>query len=517
MRRARRKNGILKHIIGVAIFFISIFFGPSFVEPDFTQENTYILKLEDVEIGRVENEADGERLLQIAKERISSYTDEITYFDVTLTVEGTHEFFADYTDEDEVVSNFILQLPDYMEETLERCYTLKVGDYLVVLSSIVEVQETLQAAIDLYDLDGDFEVQLQQDDSRGFSVLTASITAKRVEEDATIDRGQAGFTVLEEELFSKASYLEELSFNDFDYGIYEMWFDDTVEIMECYLNPDEISTVEYAIEEITKENDEDVIYTVESGDTLSYITIVTGVPMEDIIAMNDALESEYSTIRIDQELIVTVPKPTLTIGYMATVYEEEEYSAAVIYVDNDDWYTTDQVTLQEPSTGFRKATSNITYYNGEIYVEEVLKEDVLMEAVPKIVEKGTQIPPTYIKPLYGGTFSSGFGYRSFNGGGYHYGVDWAVPTGSSVLASCGGVVTRSGWSSSYGYCIYITHPDGKETRYAHNSKLYVSVGDTVYQGQVIALSGNTGNSFGAHLHFEIRINGVAVNPLEYIQ
>ena len=98
----------------------------------------------------------------------------------------------------------------------------------------------------------------------------------------------------------------------------------------------------------------------------------------------------------------------------------------------------------------------------------------------------------------------------------HKGVDWSVPVGTSVYASSGGTVTRAGWSSSYGYCVYIQHPDGKETRYAHCSKLYVSVGDTVVQGQLIALSGNTGDSTGPHLHFEIRVNGVAVNPLLYV-
>lgn len=140
-----------------------------------------------------------------------------------------------------------------------------------------------------------------------------------------------------------------------------------------------------------------------------------------------------------------------------------------------------------------------------------------MEAVPKIVERGTQIPPTYIKPLSGGYLSSGFGYRSFRGGGYHYGMDWACPTGTTIYASSGGTVTRAGWSSSYGYVVYIQHPGGVETRYAHNSRLLVKQGQTVVQGQAIALSGNTGDSSGPHLHFEYRINGTAVNPKNYIR
>ena len=84
------------------------------------------------------------------------------------------------------------------------------------------------------------------------------------------------------------------------------------------------------------------------------------------------------------------------------------------------------------------------------------------------------------------------------------------------MASNAGVVTRAGWGSGYGYVIYISHADGRETRYGHLSKILVKVGQSVSQGEKIALSGNTGVSTGAHLHFEILINGSQVNPLNYL-
>ena len=106
--------------------------------------------------------------------------------------------------------------------------------------------------------------------------------------------------------------------------------------------------------------------------------------------------------------------------------------------------------------------------------------------------------------------SSGFGKRARPTKGastYHKGVDWATPVGTTVLASSAGTVTRAGWGSGYGYCVYIQHPDGRSTRYGHLSKVLVKAGQTVSQGQKIALSGNTGVSTGPHLHFEILVGG----------
>ena len=163
--------------------------------------------------------------------------------------------------------------------------------------------------------------------------------------------------------------------------------------------------------------------------------------------------------------------------------------------------------------------SDVTYKNENAINRNIVKEEILLEAVAKVVERGTKVPPTYIKPISGGSISSGFGRRNSPGGigsRNHQGVDFAIPSGSTVMASSGGKVSSAGWSGGYGYCVLITHPDGSQTRYAHLSKVLVSAGQTVSQGQKIALSGNTGISTGPHLHFEIILNGTPVNPLNYI-
>ena len=113
----------------------------------------------------------------------------------------------------------------------------------------------------------------------------------------------------------------------------------------------------------------------------------------------------------------------------------------------------------------------------------------------------------------GYTVTSEFGQRW---GRLHAGLDLGCPVGSNVRAADGGTVIQAGYHPSYGYLVVIDHQNGMETYYAHNSQLLVSVGDKVYQGQQIAESGNTGRSTGPHCHFEIHVNGSAVNPRNYL-
>ena len=241
--------------------------------------------------------------------------------------------------------------------------------------------------------------------------------------------------------------------------------------------------------------------------------------MDRIIELNDSLVDERTTIRIGDELIITVPEPEILIVRKEERFIEEYYNEEIIYIPIDEWYTTQQRTIQEPSAGIRNIAAIIHYHNHTIVERDILKEEILYQAVPRIVERGTKIPPTYIKPLSGGRMTSGFGRRVAPVRGAstnHRGVDWATPVGTPIVASSGGIVAKAGWGSGYGYVVYINHPDGRQTRYGHLSRILVTAGQHVSQGQRIALSGNTGISSGPHLHFEILINGVQVNPLRYL-
>ena len=115
-----------------------------------------------------------------------------------------------------------------------------------------------------------------------------------------------------------------------------------------------------------------------------------------------------------------------------------------------------------------------------------------------------------------GTITSRFGASSSIRSGAHTGTDIATPTGTPIKAVASGTVTFSARSGPYGNLIKITHENGVETWYGHCSKLYATVGQTVEAGDVIAAVGSTGNSTGPHLHLEIRIDGTAINPQNYL-
>ena len=112
-----------------------------------------------------------------------------------------------------------------------------------------------------------------------------------------------------------------------------------------------------------------------------------------------------------------------------------------------------------------------------------------------------------------GPISSGFGYRW---GRLHAGVDIPLPEGTPLRAAAGGRVAIAGWVGGYGNYTCIQHTGSLSTCYGHQSRLGVSVGQTVSQGQVIGYSGNTGHSTGPHVHFEVRINGNPVDPMGYL-
>ncbi|MDM8011582.1 MAG: M23 family metallopeptidase [Parasphingorhabdus sp.] len=124
------------------------------------------------------------------------------------------------------------------------------------------------------------------------------------------------------------------------------------------------------------------------------------------------------------------------------------------------------------------------------------------------------------KPSSTGMITSSYGYRRdpFTGGGaMHSGIDFKGPKGQPILAAAGGRVTHAGWKSGYGKAVEITHGNGLMTRYAHLSRIDVAAGQRIEQGIQLGAMGSTGRSTGTHLHFEVRLNGRAINPRPFLE
>ncbi|MBN7773385.1 peptidoglycan DD-metalloendopeptidase family protein [Clostridium aminobutyricum] len=256
---------------------------------------------------------------------------------------------------------------------------------------------------------------------------------------------------------------------------------------------------------------------VKSGDTLSGIAQAYGMKISDLKEANPTLNPEK--LSIGQKIVLTKPAPLVTIKTVevATYRQEIPYSTEEQQVST--LYKGESSVKVQGVNGEEQVTARITRENGVQVNTEILASQILSEPVAKVVLKGTkELPPlqgtgSLKYPVSGARLTSKFGTRW---GRMHYGIDLACPVGTAVRAADGGTVTFAGYSGSYGYVVKISHGGGVVTLYAHNSKLLVSKGDRVYQGQQIAKSGNTGRSTGPHCHFQVEINGVPKNPLNYL-
>lgn len=179
-----------------------------------------------------------------------------------------------------------------------------------------------------------------------------------------------------------------------------------------------------------------------------------------------------------------------------------------------------QESLNADKSALNKKRQAVAADNAELS-EEIADLQAAADALTaQIKDYGNSDSPysgSMIWPV-SGHISCEYGYRycPYHGYELHTGIDIAVGTGTSVKAASSGVVRQAYYNSSYGNMVLIDNGGGIYTLYAHNSSLLVSAGQKVSQGQVIARSGNTGNSTGPHVHFEVRVNGQYVNPRNYL-
>lgn len=169
--------------------------------------------------------------------------------------------------------------------------------------------------------------------------------------------------------------------------------------------------------------------------------------------------------------------------------------------------------------GSKEVLADVTYRNGKKINENIINEKVIKESKPSIIYKGSKNPINdgiaFLEhPTRGGSVTSNFGQRW---GRNHNGLDIARNTGDPVYSAFDGIVKECQYESGYGNKILIQHENNIQTIYGHLSAFKVKVGDEVKKGDIIGKVGSTGRSTGPHLHFEVRVNGAPVNPIDYIE
>lgn len=489
------------------ICFICLIYIPKETTVQNSTEGTgyFTVVLNDQVLGAMNSEAEANEALVDARGRISAEVGEIVYMNPDLKVYQEQQSFGKRLTVDEMA--------DAMYEVLEGsqmvfnkqdAFTIRINDYTTTLSSKEEIVELIEGVKEKYDVDNEFQVRLTGNADAATSEFGVEIVKA--------DVGSSGASKVINNVNGNV-VIEANADTIFEDGTLAMIFSEEISVTPTSVNASQISNVQTALEEITNETEAKTIYTVEAGDTLSQIASKYGLTTSDLCDLNEGLSVD-GVIGIGDQLVVTVPTPELSVKVFEEMTYEESYNAEVQYVDDDTMYQGQYSVIQEGSEGYREVVAVVQYENNAEVSRDIIKETLLVESVPRILRRGTQTPPTYVKPIAGGYLTSGFGARW---GTNHNGVDWGVPVGTSVKASSAGVVVRAGWFSGYGICVDIQHPNGTMTRYGHLSRALVSVGQTVSQNQQIALSGNTGQSTGPHLHFEIRINGTPVNPLPYLE
>ena len=484
--------------------------------------NSVSVFVNGTQVGTVKDASEVDGMILEARRRIASENSNLVLVNSEVVLSGSTDVVGQVDDRQTIVDNIYNVFHESVMKTKQPAYEVKINEFTVNLKNIDDVIALLNAAKEEYDPESEWKVWLVTDNTRELNVLTTKIEKVSDTETTVIDKPvvfpKAGALLKMEEIYDAA--FSQKDANSYEFGVRNIDFDENVEVVQAYVDGDKISTLEDAIEAVTKTSEKSKIYEVVAGDTLGGIAQKNDMSIADIISLNSArIPDESAMLRVGDEITISSPEPELSVVRTERRYYEENYDADVIYIDNDEWYTNHTEVRQQPVTGYRKVVADVTYRNAELVNTEILHEDIAVKAVAKIVERGTKIPPTYVYPVWG-RISSGFGKRKAPKRGastFHKGVDFAVPIGTAVMASCGGTVTRAGWGSGYGYCVYIQHPDGRSTRYGHLSKVLVKAGQAVSQGQKIALSGNTGVSTGPHLHFEILIGGGQVNPLKYLQ
>lgn len=302
-------------------------------------------------------------------------------------------------------------------------------------------------------------------------------------------------------------------FTDEGAQVVEFNIEPAMELKEKSFTFEEVKTADEAYKMLTQGGRQEALYIAEEEETLEAIAERYGMTLEEIQKLNPEL---VDPIEKGTHVKVYQGCPMIQVKMEQIISMEQDLPFETEVRQDGNMYQGESKVLQEGVNGKKVITIHQGKTNGNIDFSVMNNQTISAEPVKRVVVEGTKeraATGTFMNPTTG-RLTSRFGPRW---GRMHKGIDVANSIGTSILAADGGVVTKACYSGSYGNLIEIDHQNGYKTRYAHLSGYKVSVGDKVTQGQLIGLMGSTGRSTGSHLHFEVIVDNVQVNPLGYVQ
>lgn len=265
-------------------------------------------------------------------------------------------------------------------------------------------------------------------------------------------------------------------------------------------------------------NDKNKTYKVKDGDSVKSISNQNKMSPEEFLIANQDITDENALLYKGQEVIISYINPRITIIEETHSVKKEKVRYKTIEKTDDNLMPGHYEVIQKGKKGTSKITRKIKKQNGKITEALIVSTEVLSEPINKIVKTGSSVDWAW-PTVSNYTITENFGYvlRSDIGESVarsHDGIDIAgLGCGTPIYAANSGTVIQAGWNSGLGQSIQISHGKGIVSVYAHLNSIYVSTGQNIKKGQRIGAMGNTGYSFGCHLHFQLEKNGILFDPM----
>ncbi|MNH90282.1 Murein hydrolase activator NlpD precursor [compost metagenome] len=292
-------------------------------------------------------------------------------------------------------------------------------------------------------------------------------------------------------------------------------FVEKVDQSQVETDPAKVLSAEEAVKLLTQGEQETVTYEVKPGDTFSSIAKRAGISQKELMSMNSG--TKETALQIGADLKLSASEPVLTVKTVESMAKEAVTSPDVEVRKTNQLRKGVSKVVAPGVSGKKLMSFRVVKENGQVVQKQFLSQKVTSPSQPKVILQGTKVASTtgsgrFAWPVIAHSVTSTFGERWNK---MHKGIDM-ISSDYSIMAADGGTVSFAGVKTGYGNCIVINHGNGYETLYGHLSRIDVKRGDKVGRGEHIGIMGDTGHSFGIHLHFEIHKNGSLQNPIKYL-